>query len=175
MRAAPSNTLIIWNRSDLTILVTITVCILLQMTAAAESQAQSTDHFTGLKAWAIEGRPRELNAKVSSLFGIPNDIRVVEASKMVLPLPPGPGTRRLWIAFSTSTDDIFLMDSKTTSTGTVMTVFHADHLKRVLRSAASGVSFDDLRLMTHERATDTFREVLMLWDAALPTFLKHRK
>ena len=151
------------------------VCILLEMTSAAGSQVPSNDDFTSLRAEAIEGRGRELNAKVASLFWIRNDIRVVEASKMVLPLPPGPGARRLWIVFSTTTDDMFLMDSKATRTGTVMTVFHADHVKRVLRSAASGDSFDNLRLVTDDSATDAFREVLILWETALPRLLKHRK
>lgn len=151
----------------------IAVLVLLEITAAAGRQGPSVERYTSFRTAAIKSRDgRPLSTKVSSLFRLRNDIRIVEAGAVVLPLGGGPGQRRISIAFSTSSEDVFLTELVKTATATAVTVFHTDHLMLALRSAATGFSLDDLELKTDDSVGNAFREVLMIWDKAIPAALK---
>ncbi|RPI52639.1 MAG: hypothetical protein EHM55_16055 [Acidobacteria bacterium] len=109
---------------------------------------------------------------MSTLFGFPEELRVVEAAEIVLPMDGG--RRILSITFSTSSADVVLMDSQKDLSGARIIVFHTDHLSFVLRAAARGVSIDSLRLISAAGAEDHFREVLEKWNDALPAMLQWR-
>jgi hypothetical protein len=110
-----------------------------------------------------------LNANLSRLFGTPAEIRILKAAEIAF------REQRLSLTFSTNSPDIFLMDSRTTPTGTVVTVFHTD-LTFALRAAASGGAVNDLQPVADDsKAASQFRELLMTWDRHLPRMLEQQR
>jgi hypothetical protein len=152
-------------------LLTVAVWVLSLTTTIA--QEPNVENFKRYRAQMVErlkgteGRP--LNSNLVLVFGVPDDIRILTDAEMVFT------GRRLTLTFSTNATDLFLTDSRKTSSGTVVTVFHTD-LTLVLRAAASGVSASDLqRIAKNDDAENQFREVLLRWDRELPQMLDRSK
>ena len=74
------------------------------------------------------------------------------------------------MTLSTRSTDMFLMESKETPTGTLVTVFHTD-LSLALRGAAFGESVSNLKRVADDSTASAFREVLMTWNKHLALML----
>ena len=107
----------------------------------------------------LGGRPLQ----IAQLFGIPGEVRVINASEIVFP-----DQRHLTLTFSINSTDIVMTETKKMSDGTsLLTAFHTD-LSLILRGVASGADVNSLNLVpTDADSVSAFRQVLLTWDRHL--------
>jgi hypothetical protein len=140
------------------------------------SQLPNVERFTEYRndvVQRIEGR--KLNAKAAAVFGMTDDTRIASDSEIVLPVAGV--MRRLILWFSTTGEDVFLVEARRTASGSyvVVKIFHTDVRTLSLRSAATGESINDLQLIANDLVENEFREMLMVWDRAVMRILERHK
>ena len=164
------------------LLTSTAVCILL-FVASTAAQEPSAENFSHYREQIIErlarssqrlglagDRGSRLDANVSQLFGIPTDVRVVNAVELVLP-----DEHHLKLTLAINSTEFFLTETKKKSDGTLlMMAFHTD-LTLILRGAASGPAADSLHLLPADGDTvSAFRDALLIWDRQLARMLEPR-
>jgi hypothetical protein len=168
-------------------LLSITALCVLLSAASIVAQEPSAENFGRYRAQVIDRLTRSaeriegltgrrppngtpLNANVSGIFGIPNETRVIDNAAEIA----FRDDHRITLTFATNSTDIILTESKKTSDGTLLRVFHTD-LTLALRGAASGVDANSLQPFDNESdAQSVFRDVLMTWDRHLPRMLERQ-
>jgi hypothetical protein len=152
---------------------TIAIALVIAQIAVAGGQRPSPARFIEWKkALAEDAKGRPLDPRIAAVFRIAKDVRTNDATLM---RTVDGVEQSLRIEFSITTDDILLIDSHDRRTGAVVNVFHTDIRSLALRRAATGSSFDDLKLIPNQRASAKFQEALMEWDLMLPELLKRHK
>jgi hypothetical protein len=136
----------------------------LQATTAGQP---NIEHFTEYRNGLLQrSNGQTINARLSSLFKIPPDTRISPDAEMVFP-----ADRRLTLAFSITSEDIFLLESKSSGNGTVVRVFHTDIRSLSLLAAAIGPTTNDLQAIPNDQVESDFREILLSWQR----FLERRR
>jgi hypothetical protein len=158
---------------------TAAVLALLHVTTIV-AQEPNTENFGRFRALIMERMARSavrigltdhgtpLDGRLSQVFGMPGEIRVIKAAELVFP-----DEHRLTLTFSTNSTEVIVTEVKKTSDGTLLlTAFHTD-LTLILRGSASGADVQSLNLVPTDMHTlSAFREVLRTWDRHLPQMLE---